>query len=53
MKKVLLLILALNLTSSCMQKQQYEVRSPCVSIESANPWAKNPCIRRSVNYDII
>lgn len=48
------LILTLLLLGSCQQKPPYEIRSPCVSIESndVNVWAHNPCIRRPANRDI-
>lgn len=52
MRNLFVLILAFNLISACTQKNQYEIFSPCVSTDSANPWVKNPCIRRSVNWDI-
>lgn len=36
-------------TTSCAPKPPYEVKSPCVAIETDNPWAVNPCVRRAAN----
>lgn len=52
-KKLLLTSLIVSILSSCTPSAPYEVRSPCVSIESANPSpTMSPCIRRPVNFDI-
>ncbi|MCC2646824.1 MAG: hypothetical protein K0R02_889 [Rickettsiaceae bacterium] len=55
MKKMISFIIlccAIVNISSCMQKGPYEIKSPCVSIESNNPYAVSPCIRRPVNIII-
>lgn len=35
--------------SSCTPSEPYEIKSPCVSGETDNPFAINPCVRRPVN----
>jgi hypothetical protein len=55
MKKMisfLILSCVLGSISSCMQKGPYEIKSPCVSIESNNPYAITPCMRRPANIII-
>ncbi len=52
MRKIFLLLVVFNLISACAQKQQYEILSPCVSLETLNPHAKNPCIRRPANHHL-
>lgn len=49
LKKVLVLTLIASGLASCVPKPPYEIKSPCVSIDSDNPYAINPCIRRPVN----
>lgn len=34
---------------SCAPKPPYEIKSPCVSVDSDNPWVHNPCIRKPLN----
>lgn len=51
-KRVLALTFVFLSLGSCTQKPPYEVRSPCVSTDTENPWAHNPCIRRPLNRDI-
>ncbi len=34
---------------SCTSSKPYEVKSPCVSIDSDNPYLRNPCSRRPAN----
>ncbi len=48
-RKVFLLLVASNLILACAQKKQYEILSPCVSLEALNHDVKNPCIRRPAN----
>lgn len=50
---VVMLALVLSICTSCTPKPPYEVKSPCVSDESTNPWLRNPCIRRPINRDIV
>lgn len=54
MMRLIFFILILGL-GSCMSNTPYEIKSPCVSGESNNPYAINPCIRRPANimHDII
>ena len=53
MKKLFLLLGLFNLLSSCVQKSQYEILSPCVSADvEGNSFVKNPCIRRAVNVNV-
>ncbi|WP_341750995.1 DUF2706 domain-containing protein [Candidatus Tisiphia endosymbiont of Sialis lutaria] len=38
---------------SCTSSPPYEIKSPCVSIESTDPSGiRNPCVRRPVNLTI-
>ncbi len=53
LKKVALYTLLFLYVSSCASKEPYEIKSPCVSINSDNPFAHNPCIRKPINLDII
>ncbi|MES2215448.1 MAG: DUF2706 domain-containing protein [Pseudomonadota bacterium] len=48
---VILIMSAIGL-SSCVQKEPYEIKSPCVSGDSDNPWAINPCIKKPLFHDI-
>lgn len=45
----LLLSVAIFSLGSCVPKQPYEIKSPCVSADSENPWARNPCSWKSLN----
>jgi hypothetical protein len=47
-----ILILSLLGVSSCTPSAPYEITSPCVSIDSDNPYAHNPCIRKPWNRDL-
>jgi hypothetical protein len=44
----ILIVVALSIigTSSCAPKEPYEIKSPCVSIDSKNPYERSPCTRR-------
>ena len=42
----------LVIISSCTPGPPYEIKSPCVSTDTDNPWAHNPCIRKPMNRDI-
>lgn len=56
MKKIqTLVILSLisMLQTSCLQKSPYEIKSPCVSSSSNNPYAVSPCTRKPANSNII
>ncbi|MDX1923761.1 MAG: DUF2706 domain-containing protein [Rickettsiaceae bacterium] len=46
--KILLLFVFSNILS-CTSLGPYEAKSPCVSIESDNPYYRAPCTRRPVN----
>ena len=53
MRNVLLLLWVFNLLSSCGQKSQYEILSPCVSADiQSDIFVINPCARRPVNRNI-
>jgi hypothetical protein len=47
-KLLLMLIVIIEFISSC-QYHPHEARSICTSIESDNPYIRNPCIRRPAN----
>jgi hypothetical protein len=47
--KIILLFFALISMLSCTSTRPYEITSPCVSIDSDDPWARNPCQRRPIN----
>lgn len=50
MKKTLLIIVSfLSLCAACTPTRPYEITSPCVAIESSDPSAVSPCIRRPAN----
>jgi hypothetical protein len=49
---LVILIMSVIGLSSCAQKEPYEIKSPCVSSDSDNPWALSPCIRKPLNRDI-
>jgi|GEM_PF-2240007 len=46
--KSLLLMVCISCLSSCASKP-YEITSPCVSIDNANPYERAPCQRRPAN----
>ena len=48
---LLISCIILQLLSSCTPSPPYEIRSPCVSSETDNPYAINPCVRRPVNIN--
>ena len=57
MNKITLLLLSyimLQLLSSCAPGPIYEIKSPCVSSETDNPYAINPCTRKplNINHDL-
>lgn len=47
--KNILLILSVLALHSCTTSTPYEIKSPCVSIESDNPYFRSPCERRPAN----
>ncbi len=48
-KTIIVLGLLLLGVTSCAPKPPYEVKSPCVAVETNNPWAVNHCVRRAAN----
>lgn len=52
LQMIIILILSLCTISSCKPPPPYEITSPCVSIDSDNPYALNPCIRKAWNRDL-
>lgn len=38
-----------GLLSCASSKDPYEIKSPCVSGKSDNPWYRSPCQKRPVN----
>lgn len=49
----ILLLLALELLTSCVSKEIPDVKSPCVAIDSEGNFI-NPCIkRRPINQDLV
>ncbi len=50
---VIIILASSFFVSSCLPgKAPYEVKSPCVSGDSENPWVRNPCIRKPLSRDI-
>ncbi len=49
MARVFVFTLLILMVSSCTPKPPYEVRSPCVSIDSDNPFYRSPCSRVPLN----
>ena len=51
--KALLLLSLFLITSSCVSKAPYEIKSPCVS--AGNPYYKTPCAKKPLyhKYDIV
>ncbi len=49
-KVTIVLSLILNVIS-CTPSAPYEIKSPCVSIESDHPYAITPCVRRPANLE--
>lgn len=48
LKLVAILFIGLQLVS-CTPKPPYEIKSPCVSIDTYDPAMRNPCVRRPAN----
>jgi len=40
---------------SCTPSAPYEIKSPCVAVDSENPYAINPCVRVPLNmkYSVV
>lgn len=53
--KMTIFLASLLQMASCTPKPPYEIKSPCVSIDTNDPYSRNPCIRRPANVlrDII
>ena len=49
--KYLFISLTLMLITACTPGKPYEIKSPCVSIESPNQILITPCIRRPANFN--
>lgn len=49
---IFVMIMSVFCTSSCSPKPPYEIKSPCVSFESKDPWVRSPCSRVPLNRDI-
>ncbi len=49
LKNKCLLIMCLFNILSCTSSGPYEAKSPCVSIDSANPYHRSPCSKRPAN----
>lgn len=49
LKKTLIIFLCLFGLLSCTSSSPYEVKSPCVSGDSENPWYRSPCSKRPAN----
>lgn len=49
MKNIFILLITMIFTLSCIPKNTSNKRSPCASIESNNPYAINPCVKRPLN----
>ncbi|MDX1916652.1 MAG: DUF2706 domain-containing protein [Rickettsiaceae bacterium] len=49
LSKFLLLAFCLANILSCTNATLYEIKSPCVSIDSANPYFRAPCTKRPAN----
>jgi len=49
MQQVFALVLIILMISSCTPKAPYEIRSPCVSNDTDNPYYRNPCTRKPLN----
>jgi hypothetical protein len=50
----LLLIISFFAITSCTPGAPYEIKSPCVAIDSSHPYGHTPCARRPANkfFDI-
>lgn len=48
MVRLVVIIASLLLMQACTTKT-HELRSPCVAVESTDPSAQSPCVRRPVN----
>lgn len=49
--KFILNISLLCLIHSCASSEPYEIKSPCASINSDNPWIRVPCQKRPINVN--
>ncbi len=49
--KLFLAISSLLLLLSCTNSPPYEIKSPCVSSDSEDPFVINPCIRKPLNLN--
>jgi hypothetical protein len=47
--KITIFLVSLLQIAACTPKPPYEIKSPCVSIDSDDPNFRNPCIRRPAN----
>ena len=47
--KLAIFLAALMQLASCTPSPPHEIRSPCVSTDTDNPYALNPCVRRPAN----
>lgn len=53
MHKIIVVGIFILFLGSCTNKGPYEIRSPCVSSDTDNPWAHNPCVRKPLNRNIV
>ena len=47
--KLTCLMFIITQLASCTPKPPYEIKSPCVSIDTYDPAMRNPCVRRPAN----
>ena len=55
LRSIFLSIITISVLSSCSPRGPYEMKSPCVSKPSENPYYRNPCMRKPLNqvWDIV